>query len=501
MPRKACPRVSPPPPARAPAPAPVPPPAPAPVPVPDPAPAAAPAGPPRVRFLRLLGLHGWDGLDAPVLAALATESPLLLIGPHGSGKTMVLNRLAEALGLVHRHYNASLLSFDDLVGFPVPRDGRLEWLQTPSTIHGAESVLFDEVSRCRPEVQNKLFPLVHERVLMGVALPRLVHRWAAMNPPPAEGTDEGYAGAEPLDVALADRFAFVLTVPALADLGAEDRRRVLRPGAFRARTAGRAVRRLVAAARRHARRLDRAAGDAAAEYVSLLADRLGEAGHPLSTRRAQQLVRNVVSVRGAAAALGGADDPEGDALTALRSSLPDAAWGQPVPPNAVLAAHRIAWNAAALPPDSARRRLLTATRPEQRIALALVDGIPRDEATLALADAYASLSLPSRLVTAAILMPVLSRRTDLPAIALEAVATDWARLAADDRPYVFVYASDGWKRTILSTYLPRLADDSPRSLALSAVAVALVREGTRFDVAELEAAWDRTRAALGGSLP
>ncbi|MCE7959068.1 MAG: hypothetical protein DYH06_14190, partial [Acidobacteria bacterium ACB2] len=213
--------------------------------MPDPAPPAAPAGPPRVRFLRLLGLHGWDGLDAPVLAALATESPLLLIGPHGSGKTMVLNRLAEALGLVHRHYNASLLSFDDLVGFPVPRDGRLEWLQTPSTIHGAESVLFDEVSRCRPEVQNKLFPLVHERVLMGVALPRLVHRWAAMNPPPAEGTDEGYAGAEPLDVALADRFAFVLSVPSLADLGAEDRRRVLRPGAFRARRAGRAVRRLV----------------------------------------------------------------------------------------------------------------------------------------------------------------------------------------------------------------------------------------------------------------
>ena len=103
-----------------------------------------------------------------ILAALATESPLLLIGPHGSAKTLVLTRLAEALGLAHRHYNASLLNFDDLVGFPVPENGRLVYLQTPATIWDAESVLFDEISRCRPELQNKLFPIVHERIVQGV---------------------------------------------------------------------------------------------------------------------------------------------------------------------------------------------------------------------------------------------------------------------------------------------------------------------------------------------
>lgn len=468
-------------------------------PVPAPAPVAAAPSPPRERFLRLLGLYGWDALDAPVLAALAAEAPLLLIGSHGSGKTMVLNRLAAALGLVHRHYNASLLSFDDLVGFPVPRDGRLEWLQTPSTIHGAESVLFDEVSRCRPEVQNKLFPLVHERVLMGVALPRLVHRWAAMNPPPAEGTDDGYAGAEPLDVALADRFAFVLTVPALPDLGADDRRRVLRPESFSARRAGRAVRRLVATARREIRRLDASAGAAAAEYVSLVADRLGEAGHPVSTRRAQQLVKNVVALRGASAALGGADDPQGDALTALRASLPDAAWGRPVPPNAVLAAHRIAWKAAALPLDSARRRLLTESDPLRRIALALADEVPKDEATLALADSYAALPPPQRLVAATALMPILTHRGDLPAVALEAVAADWARLSSNVNGEVRVHPPDAWKRTVLSSDLPRLDDGTFRGRALTAVAVALLKEGNRFEVAELEAAWERSNAAFGSA--
>jgi len=42
-----------------------------------------------------------------VLAALVTEDPLLLIGASGTGKTFLLNSLSEALGLEHRHYNAS----------------------------------------------------------------------------------------------------------------------------------------------------------------------------------------------------------------------------------------------------------------------------------------------------------------------------------------------------------------------------------------------------------
>ena len=148
------------------------------------------------RLLRSLGIVGWDALEPAILAALATESPLLLIGPHGSAKTLLLTRLAEALSLVHRHYNASILNFDDLLGYPVPDNGRLVYLQTPATIWEAEAVLFDEVSRCRPELQNKLFPLVHERVVQGIPLDTLRHRWAAMNPPPAaDGGRPGAAGS------------------------------------------------------------------------------------------------------------------------------------------------------------------------------------------------------------------------------------------------------------------------------------------------------------------
>jgi MoxR-like ATPase len=100
---------------------------------------------------------------------LIQQDPLLLIGPHGTGKSYLLNRLAAALRLQHRHYNASLLNFDDLVGYPLPNgSGGLDYIQTPAAIWGAQWVFIDEISRCRAEVQNKLFSMVHERCVQGL---------------------------------------------------------------------------------------------------------------------------------------------------------------------------------------------------------------------------------------------------------------------------------------------------------------------------------------------
>jgi len=106
-----------------------------------------------------LGLVGLGEIEPVVIAAVAAELPILLVGPHGTGKSLLLTRIAEALGLTWRHYNASLLSYDDLVGYPVPDGhGGLDWLRTPATIWDAEAVFLDEINRCRPELQNKLFP-------------------------------------------------------------------------------------------------------------------------------------------------------------------------------------------------------------------------------------------------------------------------------------------------------------------------------------------------------
>ena len=71
-------------------------------------------------LLEGLGLIGLDDIEPVVVAAAAAELPMLLVGPHGTGKSLLLTRVADALGLTWRHYNASLLNYDDLIGYPVP---------------------------------------------------------------------------------------------------------------------------------------------------------------------------------------------------------------------------------------------------------------------------------------------------------------------------------------------------------------------------------------------
>ena len=54
-----------------------------------------------------LGVYGFKKQELAILTALVTGDPMLLIGRSGTGKTYLLNSLSEALGLEHRHYNAS----------------------------------------------------------------------------------------------------------------------------------------------------------------------------------------------------------------------------------------------------------------------------------------------------------------------------------------------------------------------------------------------------------
>jgi len=180
---------------------------------------------------RPLGLLGWDRLEPVLLAALATKEPLLLIGRHGTAKSFLLERLSQALELDYRFYNASLLNYDDLVGIPVPDEAQtaLRYISTPTAIWGTEVVFIDELNRTRPDLQNKLFSIIHERRVQGIPLEKLTYRWAAMNPPPSDDQDERdiYLGAEPLDPALADRFGFLIEVPDWCDLDGEEKSTIL----------------------------------------------------------------------------------------------------------------------------------------------------------------------------------------------------------------------------------------------------------------------------------
>ena len=58
----------------------------------------------REQTLPLLGIEGWRHIEPCIVAALVTEAPILLIGKHGTAKSLLLERLAETLNLQFRHY-------------------------------------------------------------------------------------------------------------------------------------------------------------------------------------------------------------------------------------------------------------------------------------------------------------------------------------------------------------------------------------------------------------
>ena len=342
-------------------------------------------------YLPALGVYGFNVVEPLILAALVTEDPLLLIGPSGTGKTYLLNSLSEALGLEHRHYNASLISFDDLVGFPYPDETKssVRFLETPATVWGAESVLIDEINRCKPEHQNRLFSLVHERKIQGQSLATLRYRWAAMNPCGTDqSVDENYLGTEPLDAALADRFSIILEVGDWADLSDDDRRLVAAPAGEGAIANDHGRLKTVLEIWRRAFLSHLASCPVRiVDYVCAVTSALSEGGIRISPRRTRLITRTLL----AAIVIEGRDPDalagrEADALfrKVLEASLPQRASGSSPSAEKVQAAHRLAWGAAMAQGTDRWLHYFHLERRLDRKALLLLNGCPdRDTGTLA----------------------------------------------------------------------------------------------------------------------
>lgn len=344
--------------------------------------------------LDALGIYGLSEIEPVILAALAGETPLLLIGEHGSGKSLLLERLAGALRLSWRHYNASLLSFDDLVGYPMPdASGGLQFVKTPAAIWGAQTVFIDEISRARPEVQNKIFPIIHERRVQGIDLPDLVHRWAAMNPPLID--EEGdYLGSEALDTALADRFAFHVTIPSWQSLPEGIQRRILRESHSPRGLID--LDRSLAAIREWSQQVATLWGEQIADYTLRMTAGLAAAGLPVSARRAVLISRNIALVHAATFRALCAESSSvrltQSAWTAFSHSLPFVASGKPYEQIKLLALHREVSVIAFAGADDARAEILLERDPLKRLARTLsCESLEADEYGALVMDAISAL--------------------------------------------------------------------------------------------------------------
>ncbi len=392
-----------------------------------------------------LGLHGWTALEPVVLAALASAEPMLLIGRHGTAKSFLLERLAQALRLEYRFYNASLLNYDDLVGVPVPDESatHLRYIATPTAIWDAEVVFIDELSRCRPDLANKLFPIVHERRVQGVLLEKLRYRWAAMNPPAADDADgaddDAYLGAEPLDPALADRFAFLVEVPTWADLTDHERRSILLDQFHGRHEFPVELPDLVARAEQLFAAFSRSVPDRLANYFLALAAQREACKQPaFSTRRLTMLLRSALALQAARVTLQRAAHPtapigEVDWNTSLWLAVlhgdPELARHGRADRAALLALHRHAWKLSGLADDDPWRALLATPDPLERALRAIeLPGFGADELTPLVLDGVASVTEPARRTAVALALHLaLHRDGRLHATAFETLARDARR--------------------------------------------------------------------------
>jgi|YNPBryBLVA2012_1023415.scaffolds.fasta_scaffold00030_12 MoxR-like ATPase len=364
-------------------------------------------------MLTTLGVYGFEQVEPVILAALVTEDPLLLIGNCGTGKTYLLHSIAEALGLKYRTYNASTINFDDLIGFPYPSDDRtsVRYLHGPGTIWNLQAVLVDEISRCRPEHQNRLFSIIYERMVQGMPLEKLRYRFAAMNPcSTPDGSPVGYAGSEPLDQALADRFALVVQVPDWNDLHPKAQRSVADPrGEGKISNDGGRLRDFLGVARARYERLLAGCEPRIQEYAQRVVSVLNESQVRVSPRRCRTLVRNLLAVLAVVDARAKAP-PEDVIKTTLSCSMPHAAWGEPVPAAKIEAAHRQAWDTVF--PVSPQRQWLArffGIRSLAEKADLLWRTCPDTETgSLAVTQALTALEPPRALAFAAALFPALA---------------------------------------------------------------------------------------------
>ncbi len=359
---------------------------------------------PSLGLTESLGIHGWQHLDALLLAALATESPLLLIGPHGTAKSLLIERMATALQLAMRHYNASLINYDDLVGIPLPEADlqSLRFVTTPGSIWDAEFVFFDEISRCRPDLQNKMFPIVHERRVAGIKLEKLRHRWAAMNPPAPEDPDtqsgDLYIGSEALDPALVDRFPFIIPVPAWKNLSKTDRRRML-VRLQNLETDAIDIEHMVNIVAELIPDIENELESWVMDYVITVVDLLEQAHLPQSPRRAYMLARTICAIHAARMILGNDLTGENTSLAlsaemAIQYGIPQTA--TEIPPNkgTLITIHKQAWEISTLAEDSNWRIILEEFDPVQRISLALELQMNNDDLSRLITQALGSSEFP-----------------------------------------------------------------------------------------------------------
>jgi hypothetical protein len=151
-------------------------------------------------------------LEAVLELAYRARRPVLLEGPTGIGKSEVVRKVAERLGIGTVVLDLSLLEPPDLVGLPIIHEGRTTYaLPQVLPAGGAGILMLEELNRAERYIQQPALQLLTARKLHEYDLPEGWVCFAAVNPETADYQ------VTPLDRALRARF---LTLTVRADRSA-----------------------------------------------------------------------------------------------------------------------------------------------------------------------------------------------------------------------------------------------------------------------------------------
>lgn len=144
-----------------------------------------------------LGIAGWGVLEPQILAAMHTETPVLLIGDRGTSKTEFAYRLCRALQgktCNFQKYDTADASLDDILGLPDLRKleaGEVGYIGTGTSIWNKTAVIWTEINRASPMFQGKLLEVVRTGTIHGTKT-TVQFQFADCNPPRATGKSVGH---------------------------------------------------------------------------------------------------------------------------------------------------------------------------------------------------------------------------------------------------------------------------------------------------------------------
>ncbi len=142
---------------------------------------------------------------------------LLLEGPHGIGKSEVVEEAGRRMGIETRTIDLSLCEPMDLVGLPQFANGRTRF--APPTLlpsSGAGLLILEELNRAPSHVRRPCLQLVSARALNEYRLPDGWQIVACTNPSHEDDHDAQY-DVDELDPALVSRFLEVRVAPGIAE--------------------------------------------------------------------------------------------------------------------------------------------------------------------------------------------------------------------------------------------------------------------------------------------